>query len=233
MGYFLLDETKQNLLSQESHHIKKVLRMKVGDHIQATDGNGGLYEAQITSLEPFDINIYNNTVVTPSSYRLRLIISAIKTPLLELIIQKLTEIGVDEIIITHTDFSQIPLKQIESKLDRFKTIISTACKQAERTYFPILSIQELEQISYPMDNALNLIGNTQYTLGDTSRITDIDIETFSSITLFIGPEGGFSEKEYQDLVEKYYYIPVQFTPYILRTETAAMIGAGIIKAKRI
>ena len=233
MGYFLLDETKQHLLPQESHHITQVLRMRVGDHIQATDGNGGLYEAKITSLDPFDITIYNSTVVKPSSYRLRLIISAIKVPLLELIIQKLTEIGVDDIIITHTDFSQIPLKQIESKLDRFKTIITTACKQAERAYFPTLSLQELHQISYPTQNSLNLMGNTQYTLGETSRIIDINLDAFSSITLFIGPEGGFSEKEYQDLIEHYQYIPVQFTPYILRTETAAIIGSGIIKAKRI
>lgn len=233
MGYFLLDETKQNLLSQESHHIKKVLRMRIGENIQATDGNGSLYDAKITSLEPFSINIYNSTVIEPSSYRLRIIISSIKIPLLELIIQKLTEIGVDDIIITHTDFSQISLTQIESKLDRFKTIIATACKQSERTYFPNISIQELHQISYPTENAINLIGNTQYTLEKTSHITDIDIDNLSSITLFIGPEGGFSEKEYQDLVEKYQYIPVQLTPYILRTETAAIVGAGTIKARKV
>mgnify|MGYP002655116310 CR=1 FL=1 len=228
MSYFLLEENTKTLLPDEAHHIIKVLRMKIGDIIEATDGQGNVYKGQISSTEPFGIDILSNTHLESPKIRIRVIISAIKIPLLELIIQKLTEIGIDEIIITHTDFSQISLKNIIPKWERFKTIILTACKQSERVYFPEIRIQSLSEIVYSSDS-LNIIGNTQYTIRDTIPITHLNIQEVSSINLFIGPEGGFSEQEYTRLIENHQYIPIQLTPHILRSETAAIVGGGIIK----
>lgn len=229
MSYFLLDERTQSLLPSESHHSIKVLRMKMGDSIEAIDGKGNIYEGKISSIEPFEMQIVNHTHITRPSITTRVIISAIKIPLLELIIQKLTEIGIDEIIITHTDFSQVPLKNITPKLERFKTIIVTACKQSERAYFPEIHIQPLSEISYE-SNSINIIGNTQYNTKPTIPISELKLKDISSITLCIGPEGGFSEEEYTRLITNNSYIPVQFAPHILRTETAAIVGAGIIKS---
>ncbi len=227
MGYFIFDKEAQSLIQDEIHHITNVLRLKPNEIIQATDGKGTLYNLKITSLKPFQTEIIESFSTEKTNPSIRVIVSIIKIPLLELIIQKLTEIGIDEIIITKTDYAQINLKDIKLKQNRWNTIITTACKQSEQVYFPTLTIQELDQIDYT-PNSLNLIGDTQY--NKPIPIHSIDIENISDINLLIGPEGGFSQKEYADLVSQYSYMAVSFNPNILRAETAAIVGAGILKS---
>lgn len=227
MGYFIFDSQEKNLALDEIHHITHVLRAKPNEIIQATDGKGCLYTLKITSIKPFVVDIVDTIVIEKPRPYIRMIISVIKIPLLELILQKITEIGISEIIITKTDYAQIHLKNIISKQNRWNTIIKTACKQSEQVYFPTLTIQELEHIHYS-ENSLNLIGDTQYNQAKT--IHTLDMRGQSDITVFIGPEGGFSQTEYDNLISQYHYIPVAFTPYILRAETAAIVGAGIIKS---
>lgn len=230
MGYFIFDTNKQSLIQDEIHHISNVLRLKTNKIIQATDGKGNLYNLKISSLKPFKTEIIDTILTKRTKLSIRVIVSIIKIPLLELIIQKLTEIGIDEIIITKTDYAQINLKDIKPKQNRWNTIITTACKQSEQVYFPTLTIQELDQIDY-IPNSLNLIGDTQY--NKPIPIHSIAIENISHINLLIGPEGGFSQKEYADLVSQYSFIAVSLNPNILRAETAAIVGAGILKSLSI
>ena len=228
MGYFIFDTATNSLKDDEIHHIKDVLRLKPNTIIQAIDGLGNLYDLRISSLKPFYTEILNHTHSPRDKIYTRCIIASIKIPLLELIIQKLTEIGVDEIIITKTNFAQITLDKLENKLNRWQNIALTACKQSERLYLPLISLQDLEKIEY--DNAeIKLIGDTQYT-PNAQAILEIDYNNIDKISLLIGPEGGFEAKEYQSLIDKEKYIPVKFASNILRSETAAIVGAGIIKA---
>lgn len=229
MGYFIFDKNTNNLALDEIHHIRDVLRLKPNTNIKAIDGQGNLYELIIKNLKPFSVDILSTQNFPNANIYICCIIATIKTPLLELIIQKLTEIGIDEIIITKTKFSQISLDKLESKLNRWQTIINTACKQSERLYFTSISIQNLNQIQYPTENNLNLIGDTQYSI-EAPNIKNINLTNIKNINLLIGPEGGFEAKEYQSLIDKEKYIPVKFASNILRSETAAIVGAGIIKA---
>jgi 16S rRNA (uracil1498-N3)-methyltransferase len=228
MGYFIFDNTTNSLDLDEIHHIKDVLRLKPGANIKATDGKGNLYNLRIANLKPFNLEIINIENIANNNIYIRCVIATIKVPLLELIIQKLTEIGVDEIIVTKTKFAQIGLDKLENKLQRWQTIINTACKQAERVHFPTMSIQNIDEIEYAANNSLNLIGDTQFS-DNPQDIKSINLNNITNITLLIGPEGGFEKQEYTNLVEKYNYVPVTFTPYILRSETAAIVGTGILK----
>lgn len=228
MGYFIFDNTTNSLRLEEIHHIKDVLRLKPGANIKATDGKGNLYDLKINNLKPFALDIINIQNIANNIIYLRCVIATIKVPLLELIIQKLTEIGVNEIIVTKTKFAQIGLEKVENKLQRWQTIINTACKQAEIVHFPTISIQNIDEIKYESNNSLNLIGDTQFS-DSPKDIKSIDLNNITNITLLIGPEGGFERQEHTNLVEKYNYIPVTFTPYILRSETASIVGAGILK----
>lgn len=228
MGYFIFDKNTNNLALDEIHHIRNVLRLKPNTNIKATDGQGNLYKLNIKSLKPFTVDILSTQNFSNDNIYIRCIIATIKTPLLEIIIQKLTEIGIDEIIITKTKFAQISLDKLESKLNRWETIINTACKQSERVYFPKISIQNLNQIQYHTENNLNLIGDTQYSI-EAPNIKTLNITNIKTLNLLIGPEGGFDKEEYKSLVQQYNYTPITFAPNILRSETAAIVGAGILK----
>lgn len=228
MGYFIFDKNTDNLALDEIHHIRDVLRLKPNTSIKATDGQGNLYELKIKSLKPFSVDILSTKNFSNDNIYIRCIIATIKTQLLELIIQKLTEIGIDEIIVTKTKFAQISLDKLESKLNRWETIIHTACKQAEIVDFPTISIQNLNQIQYPIENNLNLIGDTQYSI-EAPNIKSVNLTNIKTINLLIGPEGGFEKEEYKNLLQQYNYTPITFAPNILRAETAAIVGAGILK----
>lgn len=228
MGYFIFDPEQNSLISDEIHHIKDVMRLKPGSEILATDGKGQEYRLQLKNLKPFEVKVMDVNTLPEGGTKIKFIISSIKVPLLELIIQKLTEIGVDEIIITKTKFSQITLDKLSPKLKRWETIIQTACKQSERAYFPKISIQAMEEIDYE-EGSLNLIGDTQYNPAPL-LIKDINISEFKNISLLIGPEGGFEKSEYESLINTYNYKAVKFAANILRTETAAIVGAGILKS---
>lgn len=228
MGYFIFDKNTDNLALDEIHHIRDVLRLKPNTNIKATDGQGNLYELNINSLKPFTVDILSTKNFSNDNIYIRCIIATIKTQLLELIIQKLTEIGINEIIITKTKFAQISLDKLESKLNRWETIIHTACKQAEIVHFPTISIQNLSQIQYHTENNLNLIGDTQYSI-EAPNIKSINLTNIKTINLLIGPEGGFEKEEYKNLLQQYNYTPITFAPNILRAETAAIVGAGILK----
>jgi 16S rRNA (uracil1498-N3)-methyltransferase len=228
MGYFIFDTSTNNLKEDEIHHIKDVLRLKPNTSIKAIDGLGNLYNLKINSLKPFSTEILEKNNFSRDKIYTRCIIATIKTPLIELIIQKLTEIGIDEIVITKTNFAQIGLDKLENKLNRWQNIAITACKQSERVYFPKISLQDLDKIEYT-DNELRLIGDTQHNPNSQS-ILNIDYGNIKNISLLIGPEGGFEIQEYNNLIIKEKYIPIKFAPNILRSETAAIVGAGIIKA---
>lgn len=231
MSYFIFDIHKNNLKEDEIHHIKDVLRFKPNTTIKAVDGVGNLYNLKIISLKPFYAEIIDKKSVPRDEIYTRCIIATIKTPLLELIIQKLTEIGIDEIIITKTNFSQIGIDKLKNKLNRWHNIAITACKQAERAYFPKIYLQNLDEIKY-INNEIKLIGDTQYT-PNAKSILEIDYNNIEKISLLIGPEGGFEFNEYNNFVEKEKYIPVKCASNILKSETAAIVIAGIIKAMQL
>ena len=84
MGYFIFDLKEQSLVPEETHHISNVLRLKPNEIIQATDGIGTLYKLKINSLKPFKGDIVETITIPRQKLSIRVIISIIKIPLLEL-----------------------------------------------------------------------------------------------------------------------------------------------------
>ena len=214
-----------------SHHIRTVLRLTPGDHILFSNGEGTQWETQITSLDPLRVEIISELQKTVTLPHITLILSAIKPKNIELVLEKVTEIGIDRIILTKTDYSQIPLNTLTKKSTRFKEIIVAAMKQSERATLPELLIIPASEITQ-YTSELNLVGTTQYTDSPT-KLPHILSQSPQpeSITLFIGPEGGFSRKEYDIMQE--IFTPVTFGTYVLRAETAAIVGSGILVQEKL
>lgn len=205
---------------EESKHIVKVLRKKDGDILYVTNGLGELFTTEIVvaSDRKCNVRITQIEIKEKTPYYLHLAVAPTKmNDRFEWFLEKATELGIHEItpiICNHSERKFI-------KTDRFDKIIQSAIKQSLQCYLPKLNdpISFNEFISFPQEGVL-CIAHCEIT--DKKTLKSI-LQPAQHITILIGPEGDFSEKEIQKALDNK-YIPVSLGNTRLRTETAAIIA---------
>lgn len=221
------------VIGGDVNHIKNVLRMKIGEKFIANDGNGGSYCCAISE-------IYDDRIVaeilegqlanTELPVNLVLFQGLPKADKMELIIQKSVELGVSRIVPVEMSRCVVKLddKKKNSKTARWQAISESAAKQSGRTVIP--------EVSNPMSykNALELAKTLDvilvpYECADSmSKLKDRlnEIKPNTTVGIFIGPEGGYEEKEIEQAIEAGGEI-VSLGKRILRTETASIAALAI------
>ncbi|MBS7231299.1 16S rRNA (uracil(1498)-N(3))-methyltransferase [Flavobacterium psychroterrae] len=217
-----IDESTENFYfdKEESRHIIKVLRKKDSDILHVTNGLGLLFETEITlaSDNKCIVNVLSITKADEPKYRLHLAVAPTKmNDRFEWFLEKATEIGIQEITPIICDRSE---RKVINR-ERFEKIILSAMKQSNETYLPKLN----EAISFKefvkqKNDGLQLIAHCEET--DKKSLKDI-LKPNESVTMLIGPEGDFSEKEIALALENNYQ-PVTLGNTRLRTETAAIVA---------
>ncbi|MEP6806307.1 MAG: 16S rRNA (uracil(1498)-N(3))-methyltransferase [Flavobacterium sp.] len=205
---------------EESRHIIKVLRKKDSDILHVTNGLGLLFETEITlaSDNKCIVNVLSITKADEPKFRLHLAVAPTKmNDRFEWFLEKATEIGIQEITPIICDRSE---RKTVNK-ERFEKIILSAMKQSNETYLPKLN----EAISFKefvkqKNEGLQLIAHCEET--DKKSLKDI-LKPNESVTMLIGPEGDFSEKEIALALDNSYQ-PVTLGNTRLRTETAAIVA---------
>lgn len=214
------------LYDGDIHHIKNVMRCKVNDQIEVVF-DGIVYICTIISLTPLELTIHDKIIETTDlSIELTVAISLVQEQKFDLIIQKLTELGVTNIIPIKTERSIVKLdnQKLDKKLLRWQTICKEASEQSKRTSIPkidkVLSLKEL------VDNNSDakLICSLNEETKDIANYLDNSIK---SILFAIGPEGGFSKEEESYLLNNGFN-PVTLGSRVLRVETAAIYVTSII-----
>ena len=214
-------------------HIEKSLRMKIGDEIVLCNQTGQDYFGNIDSISESEVTvkIYN---VLPSKgespVNINLIMANPKGDKMDLIVQKCTELGVKEItpMLTQYCVSRPDQKSMKKKIDRWQKIAEEASKQSGRGIIPkINQCVEFKEIVNNMPNeSLNLICYEKY--GTTIKETIKD-DSNQKINLIIGSEGGFSDKEIEEIKNNNINI-ITLGDRILRCETAPISAISIIMA---
>jgi 16S rRNA (uracil1498-N3)-methyltransferase len=217
-----IDETTENFSfdKEESKHIIKVLRKKDSDILFVTNGSGYLFETEITlaSDSKCTVKVLSFEKKPAPKFHLHLAVAPTKmNDRYEWFLEKATEIGISEITPIICDRSERKV----IKNDRFDKIILTAMKQANELYLPKLN----EAITYKeflkhKNEGLQLIAHCEET--DKKTLKSV-LKPNESVTLLIGPEGDFSEKEIALALENK-YVPVSLGNTRLRTETAAIVA---------
>ena len=206
---------------EESKHIIKVLRKKEGDNLYVTNGLGYLFKTEITLASDSKclVKIVSSEKNEPSKYYLHLAVAPTKmNDRFEWFLEKATEIGISEITPIICDHSE--RKAI--KTDRFDKIILSAMKQSLHYYLPKLNEPILfkDFMKQQKSEGLNLIAHCEET--DKKSLKEV-VKPNENVTILIGPEGDFSEKEIKLALENK-YIPVTLGNTRLRTETAAVVA---------
>ncbi len=210
----------------ELHHIKDVLRLKKGQKITVFNGlaEEALCEiASITAKEILLVILSKQKVLKTTPF-LILACAIPKRTKFETILEKTTELGIDEIIPLQTARTEIkiPKEKMDNKLKRYHTIAVNAAKQSKRATIPVIHpiIKFSCALKYLKDNSIVLMPslfNVRKNLINTVR----GLDKPSKISILIGPEGDFTEKEYRE-AHTQGCIPVTLGDTVLKVETAAI-----------
>ena len=195
---------------EESKHIIKVLRKQGGDILFVTNGLGFLFKTEIVvgSDSKCTVKIIGFEKAATPKYHLHLAVAP-------------TKIGISEITPIICDHSERKLV----KTDRFEKIVQSAMKQSLHYYLPRLN----EPISFKdfikqKNEGLLLIAHCEET--EKKSLKSV-VKPNENVTLLIGPEGDFSNKEITLALDNN-YIPVTLGSTRLRTETAAIVACHSI-----
>ena len=222
-----LDESSKSCVfgREESRHIIRVLRKKVGDSVYITNGNGIIFNGRIIdpSLQACKIEITDYEKSIEPMYTLHLAVAPTKNiERFEWFLEKATEIGIDEItpvICEHSERKVI-------KQHRLEKIIQSAMKQSLRPYLPKLNeTVKLKDFLEQDLGGLKFIAHCQE--GEKVELKR-RVAPDKDILILIGPEGDFSESEIDLAIEKGFW-PVSMGDYRLRTETAAIVACSTVR----
>jgi 16S rRNA (uracil1498-N3)-methyltransferase len=216
---FVLDENS-------SRHVVQVLRMKMGEKLQLTDGKGlsALATIRDANKKRCIVSVSEKQLQVPAKQRTQIGLSLLKNvSRFEWFLEKATELGITEII---------PLKSARTekqqfRMDRMKGILESALIQSQQVWLP--DIREPQSFSGWIGSAQadqKFIAHCEP--GPKRRLTEMMDTNLSSHLILIGPEGDFSEEEIAQAIDAG-FVAVELGSNRLRSETAAVAAAAILK----
>jgi len=235
---FLLSEPpsggRATLRGSEAHHLRNVLRAEPGHTVELIDGSGRVWRAVVDKCAESGVDLHKVELLEmpAATARLGLIQSLCKADRLEWILEKCTELGIDDIYLLEAARSvmRIPRERLDSKMKRWERIMLAAAKQSRRSTLPMLHPPSLLSVL-----CRKLPPGLKILLSENERATGLRgilrSATWHQAIFCIGPEGGWTEAEHCELVGSGFQ-PASLGRQILRTETAALVVAAILKYER-
>ena len=208
--YFENADFKQKAIKisdpHEIHHIKDVLRLKKGSIVQVFNGQSQEADVVIDKVGEMAIvaSVKEVREKPQSSGRIILACAPPKKGKFELIIEKCTELGVDEIIPLKTKRGEVFFddERMRGKLNRFEAVAVSASKQSKRVKVPLIHpMSTLTQVLEKLDS--NGIGVIPSLHDHPTHIRDVLLKAnkATALTIFIGPEGDFTPDEVKQALE--------------------------------
>lgn len=226
----LFENQKVSIEDEEFHHLVNVMRARAGDKVCLFNGNGYFYFGEITQINKKNAEIlitHSQKSENEPGINLTIYQALAKGDKLSLIMQKITEIGANEMAIFDSDFCDV--KSNTTRVDRLESIAISASKQCGRATFTkqtgVYKLKEVADkirdydafyVAYENEDGLTLSQDLIKNKG-----------TSKNVAVMIGAEGGFSQDEINLLKANGAKI-VSLGRRILRTETASIVCAGLV-----
>jgi 16S rRNA (uracil1498-N3)-methyltransferase len=217
----------------EVRHIRRVLRLKVGDEIVVFNGSAREYEGKIIEEGPSAVVIMIQSILSSqgeSPLEITLAQSLLKGEKMDYLIQKATELGVKKIIPFFSSRS-VPLLERMRRLSRhhrWERIAIEASKQCGRGVVP--KIEPLQDYSEMLQNISPDFLRLILWEKEGTRLKQVLEGSKEKMKIFfiVGPEGGLSQEEVRRAKGKG-FIPVTLGKRILRSETASLSLLSILQ----
>ena len=228
------DGTSVALSADETQHLRNVLRLKVNDEAYVFDGAGHEYRGEIAAIsrDRADIRIVQEVAASAaeSDLNLTMAVALLKGEKFDLVVQKLTELGVTSVIPILTARADVRLRSeddADHKLVRWRRIVMEATKQCGRArLMTIESPIALDPFVNRGDGALRLM----FAEREGESLSDIvsSQREPENVTALIGSEGGWTDDEISQARNAGWQI-VTLPGRIMRAETAAIACAALLQ----
>lgn len=229
MQRYMVDNKELSLDIDDKRHIINVMRMNIGGLFQIVYEKK-VYTCQITEINKKNVKykiIKEEEFQNNKDYKVIIATSIIKEQKMDYLLQKATELGVDEIIpiVSERTVVKIDSKK-DNKINRWKKIVKEASEQSHRLDMPkihdVIKLNELKNIN----SDLKIFCNTNEMSKNIKKVLQ-DFKKCGTILIVVGPEGGFSQNEIDFLTENS-FLSTTLGNNILRAETVPLFILSVI-----
>ena len=224
-------ESTYELSKDDSNHIVRIMRKKIEDKVYVVFNNEIKYICTIVdnNVDKVLITPYEQVIGTNElSTKITVAIPPLKNDKIEYLMQKLTELGVSNIVLFNSErnIAKIKKDKVDSKLNRWNKIVKEAAEQSKRNVIPDItyvdSLKDLIAFSEKFDH--KVVAYEKESVNEENINLKIllhsDLSNKEVIAVF-GSEGGLSEQEVDFLTENKFDV-IGLGKRILRAETAPL-----------
>lgn len=225
-------DVELELTAEQLRYVGKVLRLRAGDELIVFNGDSGAFDATLQTIGRSSASIKTGTrheTATESPLNVHLVQGISRGERMDFVVQKATELGVKRIspVLTERGVVKLDESRAQKRREHWQKVAESACEQSGRIRPPL--------VDAPM--------HLKTWLGQKTVNADVDIilrpdaatpltsiaAPASKICVLIGPEGGFSDGEYDD-ASAAGFTAASLGPRILRTETAAVTALAVAQS---
>jgi len=221
------DDEEQILISGlEAHHVRNVLRMQAGDRAELFDGKGAIIAGEISLVSAQEVifQVLSRQDESDSGVPLTLAQAVLKGKKMDLVIQKVTELGVHTFVPVITRYCENP-RRAGQQLERWQRIMLEACKQCRRPIpMQICPPTKLQELSFSERG--HKIMPWEKEAG--ASFSSLELGDGQPVLVLVGPEGGFHPSEVA-YAEEVGFRTISLGPRILRAETAALAAVVLVQ----
>lgn len=208
--------------AEDLHYLVKVRRIRSGEKVSFASA-GDVFETECElSGKDVSFKIINKYSDLQNKPKLFAALASADISALEECLRNGVEAGADAFFIFRSDYSNTDMKLIEKKMPRLKTIVASAASQSRRTMLPEITLKTMEELA---ETDCEHIALHPYS---TINLSSYDCESKKDKMLWIGAEGGFSEKETTFFERKNFRMFSLKTP-ILRMENAVTATLAFVR----
>ncbi len=227
-----VEADQARLLGAEAHHCAVVRRLGPGRRVLLLDGHSRRYVAEIVTAQAVMVTLRLLAVVEePATAGAALVlgIALLKGDAMDLVMEKLTELGVDEIVPLLTEHCENRGTRGAQQLGRWQRVVIAACKQCGRVRPPVvhapLGVRDFFVLPLVRGAASRLVCQERHSAPACAPWRQ-EAPRAGNAVMLLGPEGGLSPAELA-AAQAAGFVPISLGLRVLRAETAAIVAASL------
>ena len=215
-----------------ARYLSKALRSRVGDQVTLFNGEGPEWPATISQISKSTVVLKLGDGIeanTESTLKIHLVQCISRGDRMDFVVQKATELGVKRITPVLSEYGVVKLDnaRAEKKREHWQKIAASACEQSGRTRPPLIDTP-ITLKNWFGSKPASVDAELILTPGAATPLASIATPE-TKVCILIGPEGGFSDTEYEDAAVSGFEA-VSLGPRVLRTESAAIAALAVLQS---